>query len=123
MNKKNEMAPLQLVPIEQAKEIAEKYDKDQVVILSWDRKHNSTVVTTYGKSIHDSDQAAESGNKIKQGLGWPENECHTKSVRVEGILNALEAAYYELIASDSTKSIAYRLAKQALTIHKIIDNE
>jgi hypothetical protein len=121
MNKKNERQPLQIIPFEQAQEIAEKYDKDQVVILSWNREHCSTVVTTYGKNIHDSDQAAESGNKIKQGLGWPEHQCHAKSIRVEALLNALEAAYYELIAHNATNSTAYILTKQVLTINKVLD--
>lgn len=53
------------IPIKAAKEFANQYDKDQVIILCWDKETNSTWVTTYGKSKADCEQAAEGGNEIK----------------------------------------------------------
>lgn len=63
------------VPIEAAKDIAEKYDKDQVIVVCWDDEHKRTHVTTYGKSLSDCKAAAEGGNFVKRALGWPEEEC------------------------------------------------
>ncbi len=71
------------MPIVAAKEIANKYDKDQVIILTWDKKTGETWVTTYGKSIVDCEQAAIGGNKIKKFLGWPDELCQDKPARIK----------------------------------------
>jgi len=63
------------IPWETAKEIAEKFDKDQVIIVTWDKTHQKTHVATYGKSDEDSWQAAEGGNLVKKALGWPPKLC------------------------------------------------
>lgn len=71
------------MPIAAAKQIAKKYDKDQVIILTWDNKTGKTWVTTYGKTLQDCDQAAIGGNKIKkQILGWPDELCKDKPARI-----------------------------------------
>jgi hypothetical protein len=66
------------VPIEAAKEISIKYDKDEIVIVCHDKKHGMTHVTTYGQSKEDSESAALSGNSIKKALGWPDELCNSK---------------------------------------------
>jgi hypothetical protein len=71
------------LPITAAKEIAKKYDKDQVIILAWDKTTGETWVTTYGKTIKDCEQAAEGGNNIKRFLGWPEEMCKAKPARIK----------------------------------------
>lgn len=62
------------VPIKAAKELAEKYDLDQVIITAWDgeRMH----VVTYGRSLEDCKQAAQGGNFVKKALGFPEELCN-----------------------------------------------
>lgn len=63
------------VPISAAKQIAEEFDKDQVIIVTWDSAFGLTHVTTYGKSKGDSIQAAQGGNVVKRALGWPDKLC------------------------------------------------
>ena len=69
------------VPIEWAKHIAEACEKDQVIIVCWDKAHGKTHVTTYGKTKEDCEQAAKGGNFVKKALGWPDELCHAKSER------------------------------------------
>ncbi len=61
------------IPIATAKRVAKEYDKDQVIILTWDKAFNKTHVTTFGKTVEDCDQAAQGGNTLKEALGWPES--------------------------------------------------
>lgn len=78
------------IPISVAKEIAKKYDKDQVIVLTWDKTFGMSHVTTFGKSIEDCAQAAEGGNKLKRVLGWPEELCNEVPRRVKKKLNIIE---------------------------------
>lgn len=71
------------IPISAAKLIANKYDKNQVIIVTWDAKHGKTHVTTYGKSITECEQAAQGGNLVKKALGWPDELCHAKPTRLK----------------------------------------
>lgn len=64
------------VPISAAQRIAEEFDKDQVIIVTWDAAHQTQHVTTYGKSRKASAQAAQGGNFVKEALGWPDRLCH-----------------------------------------------
>lgn len=63
------------VPISAAKQIAEEFDKDQVIIVTWDSAFGLTHVTTYGKSKGDSIQAAQGARFVKRALGWPDKLC------------------------------------------------
>jgi hypothetical protein len=69
--------PYKDIPIERAREIAETFDKDQVIIVTWDKAHGRTHVTTFGKTVDECEQAAQGGNRVKQALGWPEELCNT----------------------------------------------
>jgi len=69
------------VPIAVAQEIANKYDKNQVIIVCWDKEHSKTHVVTYGKSKQECIEAADGGNMIKRALGWPEEKCNDKPER------------------------------------------
>lgn len=66
------------VPASAAEEIAEKYNKDQVIIIAWEEQENRTYVTTFGKTKEDCKLAAEGGNLIKKYLGWPDEKRHAK---------------------------------------------
>ena len=57
------------IPIKVAEEIAIKFDKDQVIIVTWDKKHGRTHVTTYGKTLEECKLAADGGNFVKKALG------------------------------------------------------
>ena len=58
------------IPISAAKRIAQEFDKNQVIIVTWDQKHGRTHVTTYGKTKEECNQAAKGGALIKKALGW-----------------------------------------------------
>ena len=77
------MSKYKPIPIAAAKRIAEDYDKDQVIILTWDAAHGQTHVTTYGKTLRDCEQAAEGGNKLKKVLSWPEHLCNATPSRMK----------------------------------------
>jgi len=64
-----------LIPINVAKEIAEKYDRDMIIILTVDEDSSQNIVT-YGKSNSDSIKAALFGNNLKRLLGWSEEFCN-----------------------------------------------
>lgn len=70
------------VPIAAAKRIAKEYDKDQVIIVTWDEEFKKMHVTTYGKTISDCDAAAIGGNFVKAALGFPEDLCSFKPSRI-----------------------------------------
>ncbi len=64
------------IPISTAKDIANKFDQDQVIVITFSKKTGLTHVVTYGKSKEDCIQAAQGGNIIKRDvLKWPEEEC------------------------------------------------
>lgn len=64
------------VPVSAAKQIAEEFDKAQVIIVTWDSEHEMQHVTTYGRNRLASAQAAQGGNFVKEALGWPDRLCH-----------------------------------------------
>lgn len=57
------------VPIAAAKRISEQYDKDQVIIICWDKKFSRTHITTYGATKEECRQAAKGGTVIARCLG------------------------------------------------------
>lgn len=71
------------IPIQAAKDFANKYGKDQVIIISYDNDTDMTWVTTWGRNIEDCRLAAESGNNLKRHMGWPESACHATPVRLK----------------------------------------
>lgn len=76
------------IPIKAAKAISEAYDKNQVIIVTWDKQHGMTHVTTYGKTLEECDQAALGGNLVKRALGWDESLCNSVPNRVQVRLEA-----------------------------------
>lgn len=63
------MSAYQPVPVTVAQKISEEFEKDQVVILSYDRKHNLTHTTTYGVTAFDKENAAASGEIVAKAIG------------------------------------------------------
>ena len=70
------LPPYRDIPVSVESNIAEQYNKDQVIIVTWDKNHNTTHVTTFDKTKDDCLQAAEGGNRVKKALGWPDELCH-----------------------------------------------
>ena len=64
------------IPISAAKEIANKFDQDPVILVTFSKKTGLTHVVTYGKTKEECIQAAQGGNIIKRDvLKWPAEEC------------------------------------------------
>jgi len=64
------------IPFEAAKKFCEKYQKDQCIILCWDKKSGSTWVTTFGVGDENSIQATNAGKLLKDYLQLKrENDC------------------------------------------------
>jgi hypothetical protein len=66
------------IPIAAAKRIADDYDMDQVVLVTFSKSTGRTHVVTYGKTVEECRQAAMGGNMVKKALGWPDELCHEK---------------------------------------------
>ena len=61
------------LPIKAVKLFALKYGYSHVVIYAYDTQNNMAHVATYGRTITESDQAAQFGDMMKDALGWPES--------------------------------------------------
>jgi len=70
------------LPIKAAKEVAEKYNQAQVILVCWDKESGLTHVVSFGKSLQDCEQAAKGANIVKRALGFSERLCETKPARV-----------------------------------------
>ena len=57
------------LPITAAKNVAEVYGLQQVILLAWDG--SQTHVVTYGKTNEDCAMAAEGANFLKEKMKWP----------------------------------------------------
>lgn len=78
------MKSVKRIPIKAAKDIAEKYNQEQVVIITFDKKEPRTHVVTYGKSLFDCQQIADWGNWLKEEvLMWPKSLCQDIPARVK----------------------------------------
>jgi hypothetical protein len=69
------------LPIQAAKDLAKKYNQDQVVLVTLDKKDNLMHVVSYGKTVQDCDVAAQGANFVKQALGYPDKDCHTEPLK------------------------------------------
>ena len=56
------------IPFEVAKQFCEDYEKDQCIILSWDKTSGETWVTTFGVGDENSIQATNAGKMLKDYL-------------------------------------------------------
>lgn len=63
------MSKYKSVPISAAERIAKSYDKNQVIIVCWDKAHGKTHITTYGINKEECQQAALGGKTIAKSLG------------------------------------------------------
>ncbi len=92
------MAKSKNIPIKAGKDFLEKYEKDQVIILTWHKESNTTTVTTYGKTKKDCDQAALGGNVIKKGLGWGNENSRDGTSKVKEVMD--NAANWEKLMAN-----------------------
>jgi len=69
------------LPIQAAKDVAKKYDQDQVILITWDKEEGLTHTVSYGKTESDCAQAAVGVNVIRETLKFPENMCFEVPMR------------------------------------------
>lgn len=78
-----------LVPVKAGQEIADKYRKDEVIILSIDRTVNKVDITTYGKNKKYCKWAAITGEFLAEVLEID------KPQKFEEIIDQMKEAYYK----------------------------
>lgn len=102
------------IPISVAASLGSDFEKDQVIILTWNREHGLTTVTTWGNTVHDADQAATGGNLLKLALGWPEENCNAISAKVKDVqrdIYELRNVIMDSIGLIHTKNVTHDLLK------------
>ncbi len=72
------------LPIQAAKDTANKYDQAQVVLITFDKNTGLTHIVSYGKSLEDCVSAAELANTLKKYFGFPDALCHDTPARAKG---------------------------------------
>ena len=70
------------IPIKALKELSRKYGYDHIIMFA--TKGKMQYVATYGRTIEECDEAAQFGDKMKDGLGWPES-LHAAPSRVRAL--------------------------------------
>lgn len=70
------------IPIKAAKDLAQNYGQDQVIVMAWDDSRKLMHVVSYGKTMKDCEQAAQGANLMKKVLGFPYEMTVTKPARV-----------------------------------------
>lgn len=70
------------IPIKALNELSQKYGYDHIIVFA--TKEKMQYVATYGRTIEECDQAAQFGDKMKDGLGWPES-LHAAPSRVRAL--------------------------------------
>jgi hypothetical protein len=59
------------MPIKAAKDIAEKYGQDVVIMVTWEKETGTTHTVSYGRTIADCNFAASGANMVRKALGFP----------------------------------------------------
>lgn len=54
------------IPVATAERVANDYEKDQLIIIAYDKKHNKVHFTTYGKTASEKLDSARSINMMKK---------------------------------------------------------
>lgn len=71
------------LPIVAGKLIANKYNQDQVIIVTWDKKEGLIHTVSYGKTKEGCKQAAQGANMVRAALGFPNSTCHEVPARIK----------------------------------------
>jgi len=69
------------LPIKAAKDVADKYNQSQVIMVTWDKESNLIHTVSYGKTVKDCEEAAKGANMVRRALGFPEELCNAKPAR------------------------------------------
>jgi hypothetical protein len=78
----------QTIPWEEAARFATEQGQDFMIALLWSEKTEFETVLTWGRTLAQSEQAANLGNKMKVALGWDPKDCTTVSAKVQALINA-----------------------------------
>ena len=85
------------VPVSAAREIAERYQKDIVIINAWDAVHQLIHTATYGVTAVDKRFAAHGGHLTSQALGADLSRMQNFSDYRDERIAALEAVLTRLV--------------------------
>jgi predicted RNase H-like nuclease (RuvC/YqgF family) len=105
------------IPINALKEFASKFGLNRVIVFASEPDNKTHHVATYGRTITECSEAADFGNKLKEGLGWPETLRAQPSRVVE-----LQKKLADLKAeNDGLKKLSMRLSQSNETFRTKID--
>lgn len=105
------MSKYKAIPISAAKEIAEKYEKNQVIIVTWDAVHGKEHVTTYGATKHECQQAARGAQLVQKALRWPPDQIVEVKASKQELQDALREAYNYVANSKAPEELRTRILK------------
>lgn len=105
------------VPVQAAKDVAEKYAKQMVVILCYDREHGLTHTTTYGVMPFDKENAAAAGEICAKAVGADLGQKQVFEDFHNDYNPAKLKAAWELITSLRNSTPEF-IAKKAQQIHE-----
>lgn len=95
------MSRYKRIPITAAMDISEKYEKNQVIIVTWDAVHHLQGVASYGKTKEECDQAARGAQLVQEALNWPPADIVKVKPSKRDLLDTLREAYTQLIEHDN----------------------
>lgn len=82
------------IPLKALKRLAKDYNINQIMVVAFSKAAGTTHVATYGRTTEEGIQAAHLGNRTKQQLGFPDNQCRdmpkraTKAAIVKALPNS-----------------------------------
>jgi ribosome-binding protein aMBF1 (putative translation factor) len=85
------------IPVKALKEISQKYGYGHIICFA--TKGKMQYVATYGTTIQACDEAAQFGDKMKDGLGWPES-LHAAPSRVRALQKRVKELEAQLQAAE-----------------------
>ena len=65
-----------LIPVAEAKRVADSYAYDQIIIVGWNAETAGTHITTYGTKAEFKKMAARGGDRIAEILGLEGQEIY-----------------------------------------------
>lgn len=108
------------IPIEAAKALSDAHGLPQVIIVAWDGTHEQVV--TYGRTLGDSDNAAQGGNLVKAALHWPPGRYAT-SGRVGELVKHANALLDRLALVEKEPQAGHTCWREIAFLHDFLVSE
>ena len=108
------------IPIKALKELSQKYGYDHIICFA--TKGKMQYVATYGRTLKECDEAAQFGNKMKGGLGWPES-LHAMPSRVRAFQKRIKELEKQLEEAEQFHPRAMKLLRKKKNFIVVAEDE